>query len=362
MKFKLEKKNWFILGPLLIGLLTAGLFALFYRPESKEPLSPIPPLNLTATPYSVPTEPIPPAPDIYEKGFINTLLIGYGGPGHSGSHLADTLQLIQLNYETKKAFLISIPRDLWVNLAADFQTEHWEKINESFAQGGGSLSKKVVNEVTGLPVDFFAAINFGGFTSLIDRLGGIEVNVPIAFDDPFYPIKGRENDACGLSDEEFGKVLATKNKTEIDRALSCRFDHLYFEAGLQVMDGETALKFVRSRRSSQHGGDFARSQRQQAVLIGLKNKLLGLEIFKNPLDFYRQAISLVQTDINQETIPQFLKLGIDPGEYEIKKINLTDQNVLTASTSPIGQFILIPKSGAGNWQEIQDYLKEEMSS
>ncbi|MFH1792531.1 MAG: LCP family protein, partial [Patescibacteria group bacterium] len=156
---------------------------------------------------------------------LNLLLLGMGGEGHSGGTLSDTIVLVNINPESKKTNIISIPRDLWVLIPTDWNNETYNKINASYAigidnsvrypnkkpeyrgkLGGGNLSKHVIEKVTGIPVDYFVAINFSNYIEVIDILGGIEVNVEKPFDDYFYPVKGLENEICGFSAEKIAEV------------------------------------------------------------------------------------------------------------------------------------------------------------
>lgn len=81
---------------------------------------------------------------------------------------------------------------------------------------------------------------------------------------------------------------------------------MHFDAGLQVMDGETALKFVRSRHSEQHGGDFGRSQRQQALLAAVKNKLFTPAGLLQLIPTALRMTNYVQTDVTPEKLKRLL--------------------------------------------------------
>src|SRR5690606_10518850 len=92
--------------------------------------------------------------------------------------------------------------------------------------------KTQVEKIAGVPVHYAVVVDFNAFENVIDLIGGIEVNVLTPFVDSKYPIPGKENDLCG-GDPEF----------------TCRYETLVFEKGLTFMDGETALKFARSRNA-----------------------------------------------------------------------------------------------------------------
>src|SRR5690606_8070895 len=137
------------------------------------------------------------------------------------------------------------------------------KINRAYSdaeikqEGGGIiLSRAVVEKVLDQPVDYVLRVDFSGFVQAVDMLGGIDVKVDRTFDDYEYPVSGKETDTCGFEGEEFEKRATDSSQLE---AFPCRYEHLHFDAGVQSMDGETALRFVRSRHATgAEGSDFAR--------------------------------------------------------------------------------------------------------
>ena len=141
-----------------------------------------------------------------------------------------------------------------------------------------------VEEIVGQPVHYALVLDFSGFKKIIDVLGGIGVDVEISLVDEKYPIPGKEDDKCD-GDPEF----------------KCRYETLHFVQGKQVMDGETALKFVRSRNAEgDEGTDFARQARQQKVIFAIKEKVLSKEILFSPkkLKALKNAVlESTQTDI-----------------------------------------------------------------
>jgi len=308
---------------------------------------------------------------------LNILLLGMGGEGHSGGTLSDSITLININPEIKKTNIISIPRDLWVPIPTDWNSETYNKINSSYAigiddsvrypnkktefrgkLGGGNLSKYVIEKVTGISIDYFIAIDFSSFVEIIDILGGIEVNVEKPFDDYFYPVKGLENETCGFSAEKITEVHQKYSGFELEKQFTCRYKHLSFKKGKQNMDGETTLKFVRSRHSDQYGGDFARSERQHEVLEALKEKILSKNILGKGNEILEKLNNSVTTDININLLKETLEPLGNITQYRINHIYITEENVLASSKSSSGQYILQPKSGQGNFQEIKNYIQE----
>ncbi|MBU0998559.1 LCP family protein [Patescibacteria group bacterium] len=308
---------------------------------------------------------------------INVLLLGMGGEGHSGGTLSDSIALVNINPEEKKVNIISIPRDLWVAIPTDWNNETYNKINASYAigvddsvrypnkkpefkgkLGGGILSKYVIEKVTGIPIDYFVAIDFSNYIDVINILGGIEVNVEKPLDDYFYPVKGLENETCGFSAEKIAEVHQKYSGFELEKQFTCRYEYLHFERGKQNMDGETALKFVRSRHSSQYGGDFARSERQHEVLDSIREKILSKNILGKGNEVLAKLNSSVTTDIDINLLKEVLEPLGNITQYQVNHIYITEENLLNSGKSSNGQYILQPKAGQGNFEGIKSYIQK----
>lgn len=309
---------------------------------------------------------------------FNVLLLGYGGAGHDGGNLSDSIIIANVAPDKNQVTLISVPRDLWVKVPTRSDKSMNYKINAAYAigsddaryplkepqykgkSGGGEMAKDVVSVVIGMPVEHFVAINFEGVVRAIDVLDGIEVDVPVSFDDYFYPVKGLKNETCGFSGEEIAEFHAKYSGFQLEKQFECRYEHLHFEEGKQVMSGEAALKFVRSRHSDQHGGDFARSERQMAVLFAIKNKILSLKFLDEPVAFFNKFADAITTDVDANIAGEIIKTYPNLSEFSISTINLSEENVLYSSVSSNGQFILVPRKGIGNWDGVHKFIKENL--
>ena len=288
---------------------------------------------------------------------INILLLGMGGENHDGPYLSDTMMLASFKPSTKQVALISIPRDL----SAPIPGYGWWKINHANSFGetknagqGGLLSSEVVGEIFDLPIHYYVRIDFAGFEKIIDDLGGVNVEVENTLDDPFYPIAGKEN---------------AQPESE-------RYEHIYFEAGCRQMDGERALKFVRSRNAQgENGTDFARSRRQQKVILAIKEKISSREYLFNlklARDLIRAFQKDVLTDIPAQDLPAFLRLGlgfnsnmVTAGQLDVDNLKASHSGLLVNPlTGPeySNQWVLIPKAGRGNWSQIQQYMSKLLLS
>lgn len=318
---------------------------------------------------------------------INILLIGYGGYGHPGGHLADVVQILHLNFEKNLIALISIPRDLWIELpnqqgrkinatftlkddldseltanSDEYEIPDWlAQIEHKDSPGEPKMIKNIVSNITNLPIYYYIAVDFLGFKRAVGvELDGIEVNVGETLDDPWYPIQGQELATCGLTPEEVAEVTNQYSGYELEKQFPCRYEHLHFEKGLVQMEGGDALAYVRSRHGSA-GGDFSRSRRQYEVLLAIKEKLFSLQSLDNIPDFYEQITEHIQTDINVEVIKYLAPVLKLSQNYRVININLSTDNVLTSGQSASGQFILYPKAGMNEWGEMKTFLQKEIN-
>ena len=308
----------------------------------------------------------------------NILLLGYAGGTHDGASLTDTMILARIYPKDKKILLISIPRDLWVPIPATKNATSNFKINHAFAiglddkkypdkaekykglYGAGTMARDAVNIVTGIEPDNFVAINFSGFKSIVDNLGGIQVNIPYSFEDKFYPIEGLEKDTCGKDEVEIKALSATMSGDLLEKEFTCRYETLKFQKGLTTLDGETALKFVRSRHSETNGNDFGRATRQQAFLVGVKNKLLKIGSIPKIITLTNTLTKNVITDIDLKTAFQIVSEQETFSDFKIETLTLSTDNVLMESISSDKQYILIPKDGEGNWDNVHKFIEENI--
>jgi len=332
--------------------------------------------NKPVKPTSVLPPTATPTPDP-DRDF-SVLLLGYAGGEHDGAGLTDSMILVTIQPKRKRVVLTSIPRDLWVKLplSQEADEEYWYKINVAYVlgkddkrfpnkaieftgpAGGGEMVKRVVSDITGVDIDYFLAVDFSGFMSAINNLGGINVYVPVAFSDPWYPIEGKETDSCEKSPEELDAITATLSGVKLEEEFTCRYEELSFERGVVEMDGETALKFARSRHSDIYGGDFGRSDRQRLVIEAVKDKIISIGFLPKVIPLLSQLSWHVQTDANLEKMKEWINRADEFLNYEVVSGALTEKNVLMQSRSKTGQFILTSIDGQGVWMSVQNYMEE----
>ena len=262
---------------------------------------------------------------------VNILLLGYGGPGHDGPYLTDTMMVVSVQPSTKKVALISVPRDLVVNIPG----YDYRKINsvlsfgrdQKYPGGGEALTVKVVSDVLNIPIQYYARVDFDGFKDVINQVGVVTVNVAMAFSDYQYP------------DNAYG------------------YDPISFKAGSQVMNGDRALKFARSRHGNNgEGSDFARSARQQKIIVALKEKLLSFGTLSNPKKISDVLGSLGSHSQTNMEVWEMLRLAKLTGSVQTDQIinKVFDDSAdgfLRAATGTGGAFILVPRTG--NYRDMQ---------
>jgi LCP family protein required for cell wall assembly len=200
---------------------------------------------------------------------INIALYGYGGAGHDGAYLSDSIMVISIQPDATgpaQVAEISIPRDWDVPMynAAGKKVDQG-KINQAYSDGvldgdggvpagqedaGGAMADAALSHLLGIPIDYFVGLDFTAFDQGVDAVGGIDIDVPVSFVDPQYP-------SCDAD--------------------TCPYETIRFKAGEQHMDGAIALEYARSRHGDNgQGTDFARSQRQQQILTAVKAKVLSI--------------------------------------------------------------------------------------
>jgi LCP family protein required for cell wall assembly len=256
---------------------------------------------------------------------INILLLGIGGEGHDGPQLADTMILAGVKPSTGQVAMVSIPRDLLV----DIPDKGPQKINAANAYGeakkanwGGALASEVVDATFDTHIDYYIRVDFRAFREIIDTVDGVTISVDRSFQDPMYP------------DDSYG------------------YQTVSFARGVQQMDGATALQYARSRHGSNgEGSDFARSARQQKVLFALKEKILSAATLTNPVRIKGILDSLERHITTNMSFPEILSLV-----RMAKTVSLDNISTLTLDTSeggylepgvgPQGAFVLVPKGGS----------------
>lgn len=264
------------------------------------------------------------------SGRVNVLLLGVGDPGHSGETLSDTIMVLSYDVATKQVAMISVPRDLYVDINDDCGSN---KINyahacgelQKYPGGGPALASETITKVLGLPIHYYARVNFTGFKEVVDAVGGIDVNVEEDLYDYLYP-----TDNGGVTT-------------------------LYIKKGMQHMNGETALKFARSRETT---SDFDRARRQQLVLAAIKTKVTDTSTLLNPTKIISLVDALgnnIKTDFDLSYVQRAIDLFKNVNTSSIKNLVFDNsvKGLLTDSSSDYAGYILIPRAGMYDYSKLQ---------
>lgn len=220
-----------------------------------------------------------PASDIFydwqSNDPINIVLLGLDQrPEESGPSRTDTIIVIGVDPVSHTASILSIPRDLWVPIPGytenRINTANYIGDLKGYPGGGPALVKKTIEYNLGIHVHYYVRLNFEGFVRIIDRIGGIEIEVPQEIEDTQYP----DPDNPGA------------------------YTTIYIPAGMQHMDGEMALKYARTRHMD---SDFGRLRRQQQVIMAVRDRVLRLELIPQLLPHLTELMNemgdAVQTDL-----------------------------------------------------------------
>lgn len=274
---------------------------------------------------------------------VNILVMGMGGGNHDGALLTDTMIVLSFHVEKKTVTMISVPRDIW-------SEELQDKINSAYMygekkkQGGGYvLSKALISDLLGIPIQYAMTVDFSSFEALVDAVGGITVSVEQPFTDSRYPILGKEREVC------------VSDPTD-----SCRYETIHFDAGVQMMDGKRALQFVRSRHAlGIEGSDFARGKRQQLVLASLQKALLSIvrsADVRKGMRVFSQMARLVHSDMNAAALLSLGTMAYQSSRSEITHVSFEDQ-LFEPEESIYGGYVLILSDTLPHFHE---YIKKRL--
>lgn len=211
---------------------------------------------------------------------INILIVGCDEIENHGR--ADTIAFLSVSPKTKDALILSVPRDLRV----DIPGRGMDKINHAFAFGGEELLIKTVSLFLDLPVHFYAVADFNGFVEIIDELGGVEVNVE-------------------------------KEMHYVDKAGGVDIN-LY--PGKQLLDGEKALQYIRFRHDKL--GDLGRIERQQKLALSLLKKVMHFDKIGKIPPLIEEIKSYTETNIKIQDVITLANLfkGVSEGSFKIETV------------------------------------------
>ncbi len=283
-------------------------------------------------------------------GRVNILLLGKGGPGHEAPDLTDTILLASIDPVQKEAALLSVPRDLYVQdengysskINAIYSNAKQKKLAElgdsdadlqAGEDAGLKAIKTTVSEVLGVPVHYYAMVDFTAFKEAIDTVGGITIDV---------------------KEPLFDATMAWLNGGSA----------LLADKGLQTFDGNRALMYARSRHGSARG-DFDRTERQREVILALQQKVLSLGTFSNPYKVVELINALgnnVRTDLNGiGEMKRLYEIMQEIGSDKFVSVGLADPpNILVTTDFINNQSVVVPSAGLYQYDDIQSYVRNTL--
>lgn len=238
----------------------------------------------------------------------------------------DVMMVASFDPQMHSAAIISLPRDIWLDIPGHGK----ERINAAFEfgelekpGGGPALARKVVEQLLGVPIQHYALIGFGGFEKMIDLAGGVTVDVERPLKDNEYP----------------------------DKDYSVR--RIFFQPGLQHLDGVTALWYVRSRHSD---SDFGRARRQQQLLLSLRHQALQLNLLPKLPSMVSALSESVKTDLRPQELVSLARAAKDIDAARVVN-RVIDETMTTNFTTPAGEQVLLVNKNA-----VQALVKEAFST
>lgn len=199
-----------------------------------------------------------------------------------GGERSDTTILVHVSADRQEAYGVSLPRDALVDRPMcrntdgdDVPAERLAMFNSAFALGGPTCTVQTVEKLTGIYIDHFLTLDFGGFVEMVDAIGGVTVCIPQEVDDPAHDI--------------------------------------YLPAGVQNLDGPQALNYVRERTVLSVNSDIGRMKRQQAFVASMANKVISANTLSQPnrvYGFLRAVIGSIETDDELDNIGSLFDLAM----------------------------------------------------
>lgn len=290
-------------------------------------------------------------------GRVNILLAGNSAddPGHNGANLTDSVMIVSIDTRNNTAFLMSVPRDLWVDIPGGGH----QKINAAYAvgqadhfsapgypNGGMGLLEQVVQENFGIKLDYYALVDYSALKDAVNAVGGVNINI-------------QSNDPRGLYDPSIdyathGPLVKLSN-------------------GQHVLNGEQALDLARARGDAYgsygfDAADFDRTKDQRQLLVALKSKAVSAGVLANPakLTSLFDAIgSNVKTDFTLSEVHRLYDITKPINSNNIQSLSLNNANgkdLLTSYQTADGESALIPAAGIDDFSNIQAFVRQQTSS
>lgn len=271
---------------------------------------------------------IPDAMPLLERPDADTtvfLVFGTATDNPSNPGLSDMLMLVSVNTRTASASLLAIPRDLYVNIPGfgmrKINTAYYFGETEKVEGGGVGLLKETIRYNLGIEVDYYARVNFSGFLTIIDTLGGIDLAVDCTIRD--WKLKSRE----------------------LNKLVEENYEIFVLPTGIHHVDADTALWYVRSRKTS---SDLDRGRRQQDVLRAMWRAIRQQDWLTRLPTIWDQATQSVETDLPFEVALSFAPLAAQIEAERLVSYRMQNGTHIKSALSPSPEqaSILVPEREA----------------
>lgn len=295
-----------------------------------------------------------PRPLAETNGRINILIAGYsvGDPHHQGASLTDSIMIASINPKNKTGVLVSVPRDLWVNIPGNGYSkinaayEYGQRDNFSkpgYFPGGMGLLEEVVSKDFGVNFNYYALINYAALKDAVNAVGGITITI-------------HSTNPKGIYDA---------------------YTHLKLPNGRVTLNGQEALNLARARGDNAagdvsyglSGSDFERTQHQQQMLVALKDKASQMSSLINPITVIRLVKSVGSNVITNLDVGQMETMYSDTkgiSNKNIKEVTINNYNgqdlLSNYSTYQQGYFqeALVPAAGYQDFSAIRQAVHQLM--
>lgn len=294
-----------------------------------------------------------------ENGRSNFLIFGTAeddeGGEHGGANLTDSIMVLSVDQTKKNAYMLSLPRDLWVQYQETCWVGNQGKLNAAYScasndgedeVAGAEALQKTVGEITGLEMHYYIHLNFTAVIEAVDAVGGVEVTI-------------QSEDPRGILDRNFDWKCGYQ----------CYYVN-YKNGEVAKLDGEHALALARARNASGGyglpNGNFDREKNQQLIIKALREKALSAGTFTN-LGAVTGLIDALgnnlRTNIETKEIRTLMDLGTKIETESINSLSLNQEGEMLVTTGSYnGQSIVRPVAGLMNYSEIQAYIEKELTS
>ena len=293
------------------------------------------------------------------NGRSNFLIFGTAeddeGGEHGGANLTDSIMILSVDQNKKNAYMLSLPRDLWVQYQETCWVGNQGKLNAAYScasddgkneEAGAEALQKTVADITGLEIQYYIHLNFTAVVEAVNAVGGVDVTI-------------QSEDPRGIQDRNFDWKCRYQ----------CYFVN-YKNGEVAHLDGEHALALARARNASGGyglpNGNFDREKNQQLIIKALREKALTAGTLTNLGSVTGLIDALgnnLRTNVETKEIRTLMDLATKIETDNIISLSLNEEgNMLVTTGSYNGQSIVRPVAGIMDYSEIHAYIEKELTS